>query len=67
MTTVDECKKRCLNSPYRCHSFDLGDGTTNVCRTSHLSRTSAVHIQDPYLEVNGGATYELDNCYNGKP
>ncbi|CAG2161877.1 unnamed protein product, partial [Oppiella nova] len=23
--TIEECKEKCLNSPYRCHSFDFGD------------------------------------------
>ncbi|XP_053203978.1 uncharacterized protein LOC128388582 [Panonychus citri] len=64
VVSVDECKRKCLEAPYRCHSFDFGDGSNKVCRTSHLNRASSVHIQDPYLEVANGATYELDNCYN---
>ncbi|XP_015788965.1 uncharacterized protein LOC107365903 isoform X2 [Tetranychus urticae] len=64
VTSVEDCKRKCLESPYRCHSFDFGDGSNKVCRTSHLNQASSVHIQDPYLEVANGATYELDNCYN---
>ncbi len=66
VTSVEDCKRKCLESPYRCHSFDFGDGSNKVCRTSHLNQASSVHIQDPYLEVANGATYELDNCYNGE-
>ena len=64
--TIEKCKDKCLNGPYRCHSFDFGDGTHRVCRTSHLSRSSSSHIKDPYLDASRGTTYELDNCYNGK-
>lgn len=59
-----ECRKRCLQAPYRCHSYDLGDSSNPVCRTSHLDRNSLQQIQDPYLEIQGAVSYELDSCYN---
>lgn len=59
-----ECRKRCLQSPYRCHSYDLGDSSNPVCRTSHLDRNSLQQIQDPYLDIQGAVSYELDSCYN---
>lgn len=62
--TEPECRKRCLQAPYRCHSFDLGDASNPVCRTSHLDRNSLQQIQEPYLEINGAISYELDSCYN---
>jgi hypothetical protein len=63
--TVEECKEKCLNSPYRCHSFDFGDPSNSVCRTSHLDKNSLSHIEDPYLEISGATTHELLSCYNG--
>lgn len=59
-----ECRKRCLQAPYRCHSYDLGDSSNPVCRLSHLDRNSLQQIQDPYLEIQGALSYELDSCYN---
>lgn len=59
-----ECRKRCLQAPYRCHSYDLGDSSNPVCRTSHLDRNSLQQIQDPYLDIQGAVSYELDSCYN---
>lgn len=65
VTTMEECKKLCLSSPYRCFSFDLGDPTNQpVCRTSHLDKASLSHIEQPYLEIPGSVTYELFSCYN---
>ncbi|CAG2113231.1 unnamed protein product, partial [Medioppia subpectinata] len=62
--TIEECKEKCLNSPYRCHSFDFGDPTNSVCRTSHLDKNSLAHIENPYIEITGATTYELLSCYN---
>ncbi|KAJ3640932.1 hypothetical protein Zmor_027465 [Zophobas morio] len=62
--SVDECRELCLNSPYRCHSYDYGDTGEMVCRLSHHSRATLADIQDPYLEVPEAATYELSSCYN---
>lgn len=59
-----ECRKRCLQAAYRCHSYDLGDSSNPVCRTSHLDRNSLQQIQDPYLDIQGAVSYELDSCYN---
>ncbi|XP_076346279.1 uncharacterized protein LOC143244812 [Tachypleus tridentatus] len=63
ITTPDECRKKCLSVPYRCHSFDLSDPTNRVCRLSHHSSVSLSHIKDPYLESPGSITYELTACY----
>ncbi|RWS27207.1 uncharacterized protein B4U80_09649 [Leptotrombidium deliense] len=63
--TVDECRKKCLNSQYRCYSFDLGDPSNKVCRTTHLDTGSLSHINEPYFEIPDAVTYELNSCYNG--
>ncbi|CAG9817948.1 unnamed protein product [Phaedon cochleariae] len=62
--SVDECRELCLNSPYRCHSYDYGDTGEMVCRLSHHSRATLSDIQEPYLEVPEASTYELSSCYN---
>ncbi|EDV94706.1 GH18127 [Drosophila grimshawi] len=62
--SIDECRDLCLNSPYRCHSYDYGDTGDMVCRLSHHSRATLLDVQDPYLEVPEAATYELSSCYN---
>ncbi|XP_023159316.1 uncharacterized protein LOC101454200 [Ceratitis capitata] len=62
--SIDECRDLCLNSPYRCHSYDYGDTGDMVCRLSHHSRATLIDVQDPYLEVPEAATYELSSCYN---
>lgn len=59
-----ECRKRCLQAAYRCHSYDMGDASNPVCRTSHLDRNSLQQIQEPYLDIQGATSYELDSCYN---
>lgn len=41
----DECRELCLNSPYRCHSYDYGDTGEMVCRLSHHSRATLADIQ----------------------
>lgn len=67
VASVKECRKKCLEADFRCHSFDLGDGTSKVCRISHLDRASLTHVQEPYSEVAGATTYEMDICFNGRP
>ncbi|KAH8418045.1 hypothetical protein KR222_010941, partial [Zaprionus bogoriensis] len=62
--SIEECRDLCLNSPYRCHSYDYGDTGDMVCRLSHHSRATLTDVQDPYLEVPEAATYELSSCYN---
>nr|CAH7728314.1 unnamed protein product [Callosobruchus chinensis] len=64
VASVDECRELCLNSPYRCHSYDYGDTGEMVCRLSHHSRATLSDIQEPYLDVPEAATYELSSCYN---
>jgi len=62
--SLEECKELCLNSPFRCHSYDYGDTGEKVCRLSHHSRATLADIQDPYLDVPEASTYELSACYN---
>lgn len=62
--SLEECKQKCLSAPYRCHSFDYGDTSERVCRTSHLDQASLTAIKEPYLEVAGAVTYELAACFN---
>ncbi|RWS26851.1 hypothetical protein B4U80_10087 [Leptotrombidium deliense] len=64
VNTVEGCKQKCLDSPYRCFSFDFGDPSNSVCRTSHLDRASLSHIENPYLTIKDAVTYELASCYN---
>ncbi|CAD6992664.1 unnamed protein product [Ceratitis capitata] len=62
--SIDECRDLCLNSPYRCHSYDYGDTGDMVCRLSHHSRITLTDVQDPYLQVPEATTFELSSCYN---
>lgn len=43
--SLDDCRELCLNSPYRCHSYDYGDTGEFVCRLSHHSRATLADIQ----------------------
>lgn len=43
--TSDECRELCLNSPFRCHSYDYGDTGDMVCRLSHHTRATLSDIQ----------------------
>lgn len=63
--TIEECRQLCLSEDgYRCHSYDFGDAGENICRLSHHFQSSLTDIQDPYLEVEEAATFELTGCYN---
>ncbi|XP_055949587.1 uncharacterized protein LOC129983909 [Argiope bruennichi] len=64
VTTLDECRQKCLSVNYRCQSFDYGDPSQHVCRLSHHSVSTLTHIQDPYLDIPGVTTYEISACYN---
>lgn len=64
--TPKECEERCLRGDYKCHSYDFGDPSNPVCRTSHLDKVALAHIENPYIEISGATTYELHNCYDGK-
>lgn len=64
VASLDECKQKCLNAPYRCYSFDYGDTSERVCRTSHLDQASLLSVKEPYLDVVGAITYELASCFN---
>lgn len=43
--TIEECRELCLNSPFRCHSYDHGDTGDHVCRLSHHSKSTLADIQ----------------------
>lgn len=45
VANIDECRDLCLNSPFRCHSYDYGDTGDMVCRLSHHSRATLSDIQ----------------------
>lgn len=45
VATAEECRDHCLNSPFRCHSYDYGDTGDMVCRLSHHSRATLSDIQ----------------------
>ncbi|XP_055850197.1 uncharacterized protein LOC129914815 [Episyrphus balteatus] len=64
INSIEECRDLCLNSPYRCHSYDFNDTGDMVCRLSHHSRATLTDVLDPYLDVPEAATYELSSCYN---
>lgn len=66
LKTFDECQNKCLRAEYRCFSFDLGDPSRKVCRTSHLDSASLSHIEDAYFDLPEAITYELDSCYEGE-
>lgn len=66
ITTIEECQRQCLQGPYKCHSYDYGDPSNPVCRTSHLDKISLAHIDNPYIEIAGASTYELQACYDGQ-
>ncbi|XP_074604175.1 uncharacterized protein LOC141857583 [Brevipalpus obovatus] len=62
--TPEECQTACLNSTYRCFSYNIGDSVKGkVCRTSHLESGTLTHIEEPYLEVKDSITYERVACY----
>lgn len=63
--TPKECEQRCLSGAYKCHSYDFGDPANPVCRTSHLDKVALTHIENPYIEIAGATTFELQNCYDG--
>ncbi|KAI1290296.1 hypothetical protein HDE_09059 [Halotydeus destructor] len=66
--TVDECKQRCLDAPYRCYTFDFGADSDpsvgGVCRTSHLNTGATMAVEQPFVEMPGSVTYQLVACLN---
>ncbi|XP_076374702.1 ZP and PAN domain-containing protein neyo [Megalopta genalis] len=64
ISTAEDCRELCLNSHFRCHSYDYGDTGDMVCRLSHHSRATLSDIQEPYQDDPAGSTYELSSCYN---
>lgn len=64
VNTIEECRELCLNSPFKCRSYDYADTGEMVCRLSHHTRVTLSDIQDPYLDVPEATTHELAACYN---
>jgi PAN domain len=64
VNTLDECRELCLNSPFKCRSYDYGDTGEMVCRLSHHGRSTLSDVEEPYLEVPEATTHELAACYN---
>lgn len=66
ISTSEECKDICLNSNYRCFSYDFGDPSDGrkVCRTSHLDSSSLTHIEEPYVQLPEAITYQRQSCFN---
>ncbi|XP_046406452.1 uncharacterized protein LOC124171342 [Ischnura elegans] len=64
VSSLEDCRKLCLDANFRCHTFDYGDTGDKVCRLSHHSMASLVHIEAPYLDVEEAMTYQVTSCYN---
>ncbi|KPM06312.1 Zona pellucida-like and PAN domain containing protein [Sarcoptes scabiei] len=64
INNLEECQQKCLNGPFRCYSYDFGDPSNPVCRISHLDKVSLIQIENPYIDILGAATYELQACYD---
>lgn len=66
--TFEGCRSKCINSPYRCFSFDFGADpdpkTGGICRTSHINTGSVLTIENPFAEMPGAVTYQLVSCMN---
>ncbi|KAG8227680.1 hypothetical protein J437_LFUL006991 [Ladona fulva] len=62
--TLEDCRNLCLEANFRCHTFDFGDTGDRVCRLSHHSIASLLHIEEPYLEVAEATSYQVTSCYN---
>ena len=58
----EECRELCLNSPFRCHSYDYGDTGDMVCRLSHHSRAtlSDIQVNNRILTVSMKLQFHLD-------
>lgn len=54
----------CLNTVFRCQSYDYNATGAQVCRLSHHSSITLTQIRDPFLPVPGAMTKELSACYN---
>lgn len=61
--SLSECREMCVSSP-DCRSFNY-DSFGQVCRRSHLSESSTIHINEPYSTLEDETTYEVSTCYNG--
>jgi hypothetical protein len=62
--SIEECRDLCLNSPYRCRSYDYQETGSLICRLSHHNRATLFDIEAPYLDVPEASSYELSACYN---
>lgn len=66
--SVDACRAKCLDAPYRCFSFDFGADSDpklgGICRTSHLNTGAVLTIEQPFAEMPGAVTFQLISCMN---
>lgn len=54
----------CLNTAFRCQSYDYNATGAQVCRLSHHNTLTLSQIRDPFLAVPDASTKELSACYN---
>lgn len=54
----------CLNTAFRCQSYDYNATGAQVCRLSHHSSLTLTQIREPFLAVPDASTKELSACYN---
>jgi hypothetical protein len=64
VSTIEECRDLCLNSPYKCRSYDYQETGALICRLSHHNEATLFDIDAPYLDVPEASSYELSACYN---
>lgn len=66
MQSLSECRELCVASHENlaCKSFDYNQ-QLGVCRLSHLSESSTLHVREPYLLSEETTTFEISTCYNG--
>ena len=48
INTVSDCKKKCMESPFKCNSFDLGDDSSSYSTTPTVSSSDS----DPYEDYS---------------
>jgi len=54
----------CLNTAFRCQSYDYNATGAQVCRLSHHNTLTLSQIREPFLAVPDASTKELSACYN---
>ncbi|ODN03182.1 Cuticlin-1 [Orchesella cincta] len=64
VATEQDCKNLCLNTAFRCQSYDYNATGAQVCRLSHHNTLTLSQIREPFLAVPDASTKELSACYN---